>query len=727
MDHSALNYSYYNEGGSIARDFLVPCLKQCTSYRRLTYSFSSAVIQSWAGSFAHIVSNDVKIEILCDMSTILASDEQLLTALENSKNEVKKRELINSFQEKILYEALLFDADDSKYDSRIKLIDWLMANDQLKIKFAYPKKNPDLPHYVSPLYHYKMGYLTFPDSSKVAFSGSWNETMQGGSFNGENCQVFSSERHGDVDRMNEQVNKIDHDWDELNEKFYIFTPSRQLIKRIKDRAPKSKEDIDLDELMIEFESLLQVPTKVKTVVNEAPEFTESDLQEHQLEVLESWEKNNRRGLVKHATGSGKTFTAIFALKRHLEKHQIALIIVPSILLQRQWNTEIARIIPECRDILNVGGNFKNWKQKLGPWSKPSSQLNPKIIIAVADSASSDDFLGKLNQGDHLMVIADEVHTLGSQTFSKILSIDAGPRLGLSATPERYNDLEGTEKIFTYFHGLLEPEFTLKDAIGKSLVPYNYYPVQCNLTAEELDEWEELSDEIKRIAARCSRNKKQEIIPSKHLQLKLIERSRIAKKAFNKIAITGEILTKNFINGQSWLVYCESINQIELIKQDLQARGLYASVYHSKLPSEVKDRTFNAFENDGGIMLSIKCLDEGVDLPSISHALIIASDQNPRQFIQRRGRVLRIDRSNPNKRMAYLYDLVVCSSADDLNQSIRSLAITELRRSLEFGNNASNDHVCTMQIRELATKSKLNLEDIIVNEFLEVEVEADKEI
>jgi superfamily II DNA or RNA helicase len=720
MDHSELNYSYYNEGGSIARDFLVPCLKQCTSYRRLTYSFSSAVIQSWAGSFAHIVSNDVKIEILCDMSTILASDEQLLTALESSKNEAKKRELINSFQEKILYEALLFDADDSKYDSRIKLIDWLMANDQLKIKFAYPKKNPDLPHYVSPLYHYKMGYLTFPDSSKVAFSGSWNETMQGGSFNGENCQVFSSERAGDLDRMNEQISKIDHDWNELNEKFYIFTPSRQLIKRIKDRAPKSKEDIDLDELMIEFESLLQVPTKVKTVVNEAPEFTELDLDDHQLEVLESWEKNNRRGLVKHATGSGKTFTAIFALKRHLEKHQIALIIVPSILLQRQWNTEIARIIPECRDVLNAGGNFKDWKKNLSSWSKPSRQSNPKLIIAVADSASSDEFLDKLYQGEHLMIIADEVHTLGSNTFSKILNIDAGSRLGLSATPERYNDPEGTEKIFNYFHGVLEPEFTLKDAIGKSLVPYDYYPLQCNLTAEELDDWKELSDEIGRIAARCKRNKNQEIIPSKLLQLKLIERSRIAKRAFNKIAITGDVLSKNFVNGQSWLVYCESINQIELIQQELQTRGLYASIYHSQLSPQVKERTFNAFENDGGIMLSIKCLDEGIDLPSISHALIIASDQNPRQFIQRRGRVLRRDRSNPNKRMAFLYDLVVCSSTDDIDDPIRSLAITELRRSLEFGSNAKNNHVCTMKIREIATKAKLNLEDIIMDEFIEVE-------
>jgi superfamily II DNA or RNA helicase len=387
-----------------------------------------------------------------------------------------------------------------------------------------------------------------------------------------------------------------------------------------------------------------------------------------------------------------------------------LIVVPSTLLQTQWNQEVEKIIPECNgEILNVGGNYQKWKKDLPSFSKPTKSNKPKIIIAVVNTAAKNDFRSKLNQGDHLMLIADEVHRLGSDNFSKVFDIKSGPRLGLSATPERYNDPLGTDRIFDYFGNSLEPPYELKDAIGDSLVGYEYYPTECQLTQSELDEWDEMSEEIRKLAAKCPRNKKNEIIPSKALQLAQIFRSKIAKTAENKVELTSKILRENFKQGQQWLVYCDSQHQIHSIQQELLNHGLMPSIYHSELKEIVKRATLDDFKNDGGILLSIRCLDEGVDIPSLSHALVIASSQNPRQFIQRRGRVLRKDRDNPEKRKAYIYDLVVYADSNALD-SVKSLALTELRRALEFGNNADNKEICSKKIRDIARKSGIDLNE-----------------
>ena len=269
--------------------------------------------------------------------------------------------------------------------------------------------------------------------------------------------------------------------------------------------------------------------------------------------------------------------------------------------------------------------------------------------------------------------------------------------------------------------MLEPEFPIEKAIGKSLVPYEYYPHSCYLNAEDLDVWEELSIEITRLAAQCKRKSNNEIIPSQKLKLKLIERSRIAKRAISKITATSQIIKENFQPGQRWLVFCDSIIQIEDIQEELKSIDVYSSIYHSQMPKVARDRNIENFEMNGGILLSIKCLDEGFDMPSITHALIIASDQNPRQFIQRRGRVLRKDRNNPDKTKAFLYDLVITNEVQG-QHPIQTLSISELRRCLEFSNHAMNNHVAEMKIREFALASNVNLNDIIEEEFHDIEEE-----
>ena len=712
MDHSTLKISYDNDVGSISEDFLVPCLNSCRSYRRTTYSFTSGVFKSWAGSFSRLVSQDIKIEILCDMTQIFETDKQLLESLESTISPEQRLAIIAERQDTIFLDALFFDNDSEKFVERRNILDWMLATGRFELKFAWPKKVKSGRLHVQPLYHKKMGYFTFGDGSKVGFSGSWNETIMGSQSNLEDCSVFSSKTPGDKDRLWDVLNKVNNDWNGNNQKFDVLPVSAESLNVIKKRAFENSSD-------------KHMPSETEHM---KPTYSEEiSLRDYQYDVLSSWESCGRRGLVKHATGSGKTFTALFAMKRHLREGGVCLVIVPSRLLLQQWNTEIVKIIPTVKNkILNVGTGYSAWRKSLTSFSRASTSASERVIVAIVDSASSDDFLDKFVGGDHIMLVADEVHRLGSLEHGRILSrLQAGARLGLSATPERFMDPEGTQRIFDYFGEILNPIYELQDAIGKALVPYEYFPVQCFLTEDELEQWTELSTVINRECASCNFNGNGELIPSKSLLLKLIARSRIAKQAENKVLIAKKVLSENYHPGEKWLVYCDSTKQMNDIYDSLNSSDISSSFYHSKMHDAEKVQALNSFKTNGGILLSIKCLDEGIDIPSITHALIIASDQNPRQFIQRRGRVLRKDPFNASKTKAYIWDIVLTvSDANSDSNIIKGLCVAELKRSIEFSRYSDNSEISSKKLRDIARRAKITHDDLenSLEDIEELEVE-----
>ena len=699
MDHSKLKISYDNDFGSISEDFLVPCLLSCNFYRRTTYSFTSGVFRSWAGSFNRLVNQDIKIEILCDMSQICATDSQLINSLENTLTQEQRLAIISERQDTILLDALSFDQNNDNFTVRSNILDWMLATGRFELKFAWPKHIATGNSELQPLYHKKMGYFNFDDSTSVAFSGSWNETIMGAKNNLEDCSVYSSSKPEDTERLLDVKSKVDTDWNGYNHRFDVLPVSEKSLKIIRDRTDHDRTTP---------KSIANPSTTQDTSINE------NSLRPYQLEVLNAWESAGRRGIVKHATGSGKTFTALFAMKRHLTTGGICLVIVPSRLLLQQWNTEIVKIIPEVKNrILNVGSGHSVWKRNLRTFSKPSSSRTARIIVAIADSAKTDAFLDNLSGGNHLMVVSDEVHRLGSSQNSHILNkLESGARLGLSATPERFMDPVGTKRIFDYFSGILEPIYELKDAIGKALVPYDYYPTQCVLTEDELDRWAKLTVVINRLCASCKVNSNGELIPSQTLKLKLIERARIAKQASNKVSLTRKILAENFNAGEKWLVYCDSAQQMSDIAESLDSLNISSSFYHSRMHDLEKEQALKHFKINGGILLSIKCLDEGVDIPSITHALIVSSDQNPRQFVQRRGRVLRRDPLNSGKKKAYIWDIILTvgdSSAD--SSLIKGLCIAELKRSIEFSRYSFNIEISAKKLRDIARRARVTHEDL----------------
>jgi superfamily II DNA or RNA helicase len=283
-------------------------------------------------------------------------------------------------------------------------------------------------------------------------------------------------------------------------------------------------------------------------------------------------------------------------------------------------------------------------------------------------------------------VADEVHQLGSPENTKLLAVDAGRRLGLSATPERYGDPEGTRRLFTYFGGVIPPVISLMDAVRAGrLVPYEYYPSAVNLTAEEADEWKRVSHDISLEIARQKKDASGKKPLTDRAKLLLIQRSRIAKKADQKTRLADAIIKREYHDDQHWLVYCEDSDQLRDVLARLRASGFDPIEYHSGMPGD-REATMAWFRTFGGILVSIKCLDEGVDIPAVSHALILASSQNPRQFIQRRGRVLR---SAPGKTLAVIFDAIVVPVHLEDEPEQTALLESELARSLEFAANALN--------------------------------------
>ena len=429
---------------------------------------------------------------------------------------------------------------------------------------------------------------------------------------------------------------------------------------------------------------------------------------HQIAALRAWEASGSRGILEHATGSGKTVTALTAIERHLERGGVALVLVPSRLLLKQWAKEITAAIPDAV-MLSAGAGNNSWREsnRLGRFTSPDPTLGKRIVLSTMQTAATDLFRSMFQQGPHLLIVADEVHQVGSEQNSRALSIDAGPRLGLSATPRRYGDSRGTDRLLHYFGPVVQPPFTLEDAISAGrLVQYVYEPHIVRLDHEESIAWRELTH---RIAREVGHGSESGIAPrplSERARRLLIERSRIAKKAREKIAVASDVLRAHFHAGQRWLVYCEDSDQLTKVRDRLHNENIDSQEYHTQMLAD-GDATLTWFRHHGGVLLAIRCLDEGVDIPEISHALILASSQNPRQFIQRRGRVLRVAEG---KSIAVVHDALVVPDDTEFEPAQTALAKAELRRAIDFAGSAIN-RSAEAHLREIAIKLGMDLDSL----------------
>jgi superfamily II DNA or RNA helicase len=437
------------------------------------------------------------------------------------------------------------------------------------------------------------------------------------------------------------------------------------------------------------------------------------LRPHQSAGLASWTANGRRGILAFATGSGKTFTAITAIREAIsDRSNVVVVVVPDQVLFRQWHKELNETTVDLGiRLLRAGSGYNTWRKNLRLWTSPDG--GPRIVLATVQTASTEDFRQRLSGGEHLMLVADEVHRLGSPHYRQLLDESLfNARLGLSATPERAGDTLGTSLLLSYFRGILEPRYTLFDAIRDGvLTRYFYRPHAVQMSDAEIAKWNTLTKEISQLRGRFDGGDERGGLEER-LQRLFIKRARIVKHAVAKVPLAVEVLSAEFTPGQRWIVYCESLSQLTVICQALAAHGIKALPFHSKMDGD-RDETLHWLDRRGGVVVAIKCLDEGVDIPSVTHALILASSKNPREFIQRRGRVLR---TAPKKALAYVHDAIVLPPRTEPNSDKEGpdpITAGELARAVEFAQHADNP-ASAADLQQIAIDMSIDWRSLLTN-------------
>ena len=664
-DLGSLRTEYTSDVDDIARDFYNPCLREASSYDRITGFFSSTVFHlahPALGSF--ITENNGMMRLLCSPRLSNPDADNLLYGYAARQD----AELVEALR------AELAQLLASPHAATARLLAALVAAGRLDVKLA--RVAPTVSMSNKRMFHDKVGLFTDGAGDVVGFRGSLNESYLGLSPEGniESVDVWPSWEGGrDAERVRNAVARFNRLWEGQVPGVTIAS----LPEEIRRELERIAEDADLEALLRDLGGGLVGPAAA-----EPPAVGGIELRKHQRAAVQEWETHEHRGLLAHATGAGKTITGLYCAQVALRAGLVPLILVPSQLLLEQWAEQVRELLG-ARVVL-AGGGHDRWNRggALRAAVESSRPERPYALIAVLNSATSPAFRAQLRPVvGKVFFIADEAHRLGSPESRTILEwLDAPWRLGLSATPERANDPEGTRAVFDYFAGIIH-RYSLKDALDDDvLAPYVYYPSWVGLTDDEQERWDGLTAEIRRRYA-IARTHNAKLHTQDQLRYKLIERARIAKGAARKIPKAAELIAKHYRpdEDQRWLVYCDSQNQLALVRQALDERGIRSWEYHRQMQGDA-EATLKLFDISGGIVVAIKCLDEGVDIPAATHALILASSRNPREFIQRRGRILR---RSPHKTVATLLDVLVLPDSIDQDDPTWPLVVGELARALQF--------------------------------------------
>ncbi|WP_410666755.1 DEAD/DEAH box helicase family protein [Amycolatopsis sp. cmx-4-68] len=671
----------YDKGiDNIAEDFYLPCMRSASTYDRISGYFSSAIFSIAWPALKDFVNAGGKMRLIC--SPVFSAGDA--GALRDGYAALTDDELAEALISEL---RVLLDGDKSRKPAQI--LSGLIVAGVVDVKLAIVSETASAGD--RRLFHDKVGLFADKAGDVVGFRGSMNETFLGLAADGnlESIDVFPSWSGGrDTERVVAARERFEELWNNKVSAVHVRSIPEGALAEIR-LAGREDWEVLVDE------ALAEASVRAHTPPNARP------LRDHQVQALATWELHGRRGLLEHATGSGKTYTAIQAMRTVLDDGGSVIVLVPSALLLSQWSTEIATHLADIMPrILLVGDGNDEWRHDdlLRPWTTETT--GARIVIATLSTAATDAFMTRIAKNSKMLVVADEAHRLGSPIAQRLLQLDAPWRLGLSATPERAGDPEGTEKLLGYFEGILPPPYTLTDAIrDRILTPYNYLPHPVELEPAEQARYDDLTRKVRREAGRRSRTAT-DAPDNDRLRMLAIARARILKQARGKLELAVRVIVEHYQPGQRWLVYCDSAQQLSDVRQAIGANGLDTLEYHSSMAGN-RSATLAELEINGGILVSVRCLDEGIDLPAVSHALILASSRNPREFIQRRGRILR---RYPGKTLAFLHDAVVVPAPDPDNLSAGGdqLLAGELHRVFEFAGGAANPQALT-QIETLCIR------------------------
>jgi superfamily II DNA or RNA helicase len=448
-----------------------------------------------------------------------------------------------------------------------------------------------------------------------------------------------------------------------------------------------------------------------------------DLREYQKKAITRWEQNGYIGLFEMATGTGKTITALSAAKKLLESDGslCLLILIPTLDLASQWENETEKFL--FKNIIVANSKNKNWyKEVVGAINHKPSTYNYCIIATYATFLTSrfQSIIQKLPETT--MLIADEAHNFGTKKHSVKYPNHIQRRLALSATPDRHFDDVGTKDILKYFHAEETPtfKFDMAEAIKSGfLCEYYYYPVIVSLTENELKEYKDISKKLLQyFNSKTGRFKEDSIV-----KMLLLKRKRIVHNATKKFSAFRKILTdiaSKTHKVQYLLVYVPEGNDKKIEKEDQNLINAYSEIIAKEFKltqhqfiglTKNRKKILDEFSKGKiAVLTAMKCLDEGIDIKRAETAIFCSSTGNPRQFIQRRGRILR---THPDKKFAVIYDLVVVPMLtnqyfEDSLQMERNILQGELRRVHEFAELSLNHYQALQTLEETAMKFDVDI-------------------
>ena len=653
---------YRSDRHNLIQDFYIPCLSKTVLYSRAVGYFSSTSIVAISQGLAALIEAGGKMRLIA--SPQLSHED--IQAIEKG---LKQREEVITL--------VIIKEFETVSQDRLACLSWLLSKGILDIKLAVANNFED-----PGLYHEKIGVLTDDSENKLAFTGSINETKSGLIDNFENIEVFCSWRGEEAKRVKRITQDFERLWENRTRKAEIMSFPEAIKRKLLEYCPYTKPTIS-----VKKNTKLVAEDKTNYKVNEDKKRSlhnlDITLRPYQEEALIKFKSANHQGILAMATGAGKTITAL-ACASSIEDLDLIIIVVPIKDLVQQWMDELDKLTDFYYPIAAVGRSdiWKNTlyrKLRLIHANVQTVKRLPTVLVGTYSGLSKLPVAELINDAEGLpirsLIIADEVHTAGSTQYRRILRDDFTYRLGLSATPIRPHDEEGTEFVLDYFGGIVY-ELDLEQAIELGILcQYEYYVYVVTLSDVENEEYQKLTKRIVKLLR--SGNDK----VSGSINRLAIERSRIIKSASDKIAILDRIIQDHPLN--KGMIYCADIEQADLVCHRLSQQGIQVSRFTSK---EDKQRSLILSEFSQGrldALVAVKCLDEGVNIPAAQEAIILASDTSQRQFIQRRGRILR---KAPGKETAILIDILVVPPIGD--ERVK-LITSEVKRIKHFAKTASN--------------------------------------
>lgn len=674
--HLDVSYESDSNKNQLLDNFYIPVLENSKKYFRIAGFFSSTSLSVAAEGIEGLIKNDGKM--------------YLLISPELSEEDFS----IISKSEKLENDAFLFSdfALDAKEDN-LKALAWLLGNGRLEIKIVVGKKSRNS------LFHQKVGIFFDDEGNILSFSGSINETAQAWINNIEEFKVFRSWNAGQIEYLQADLNKFSSYWkNERKDTAIVFDLPSSLKEKIIQIRPRDVWDLNI---MRRYKKDHEIKTN------------KLSLFPHQARAVEAWVENDYSLLMEMATGTGKTRTAIGCLLKKLEDNEVLLTIVatPQNTLSRQWKDDFVKLNIALDYNAIIDGSVSKWPKRLELLLLDLNEKRIKTAIVFTTHATASDpkfvdVILKNKFKTKILFIADEVHATGSAKQRDALLPEYDYRIGLSATPERMFDEGGTSLIRNYF-GDKSFEFTIADALSTInpltgrpfLNHFTYHPIFVELTPSENKQFNKYSQQIAILKA-------QDEYDPDDLQKLYDRRAAVSKNAdgkydalsklFDQLIPESTVDTILFVSDKQIKGAFDILSEKHIKRAKITERESASKVVNIDGDTERQEIISQFNQRQLQVLVGIKCLDEGIDIPNARIAILMSNSTNPREFVQRVGRVIR---QAPDKKPSMIYDFIAFSD------SATGLLEKEAKRAQLIAINADN----YSEVREAFSQRGVNLD------------------